>query len=463
MATFLRAAIFSQRRWLTTTTDNSTIDLCKKYTLFSWSVQNKIHPIHMKRAKGIYFWDEQGKKYTDLCSQLVCSNIGHGHPRMIDAIKKQAEKFSYAAPSMATDVRAEMGELLSRYTPKGLNKFVFTTSGAETNEIAVRIARTYTERWKIVSRYRSYHGGTYLTGQLTGEPRRWDSEPGVGFLKMFDPYKYRSHLYADDDTDEMFSDKCIKQLDEMLMYENPESVAAIFLETITGTNGIIIPPNGFLKGIRKLCNKYGILMVCDEVMCGMGRTGKWFAVDHWDVVPDILTMAKGITSAYLPLGAVAINSKIADYYETNAFKVGSTYQNHSLCLAAGVENLKIMEDEQLVENAQKMGKIMNRHLQMLKDKHPSVGDVRSIGLFGCIELVKNRETKEPMAGYNQTSEPMKQLNTFLRNNGIYTMIHWNLVHTNPPLCINEKQIDDAFAILDEALNITDKYCVSHLK
>ena len=292
---------------------------------------------------------------------------------------------------------------------------------------------------------------------LTGEPRRWNNEYGTGFLKMFDPYKYRSHLYQDGDTDEAFSNKCLQQLEEMLMYENPESVAAIFLEPVTGTNGIIIPPNGYLQGIRKICDKYGILMICDEVMCGIGRTGEWFAVDHWNVVPDILSIAKGISSAYLPLGALALNPQIASFYDENPFKSGATYQNHPMCLAAGIANIKIMEEEDIVGNSKRMGQIMNKHLQKLKEKHPSVGDVRSIGLFGCIELVKNRKTKEPMANYNQTSEPMAKLNAYLRDKGIYVMMNCNILHTNPPLCIKEEELDEIFEVLDKALNITDEY------
>lgn len=436
---------------------NPVIETCKQYTMFSWIAQKNANPIHIKKAKGIYFWDETGKRYTDLNSQLVCSNIGHGHPKMIAAIQEQAAKLAYAAPATVTDVRAELGPMLAKYTPGNLNKFVFTTGGAEVNEMAIRIARNYTGRHKIMSRYRSYHGSTLATSMLTGEPRRWDNEHGTGFIKVFDPYKYRSHLYDENDTDEMFSNKCLKQLEETLIYENPESVAAIFLETVTGTNGIIVPPDGYLKDVRELCDKYGILMVCDEIMCGMGRTGEWFGVDHWNVVPDMLSMAKGITSAYMPLGALALGPKIAGYYDEVPFKSGATYQNHPMCLAAGIANIKIMEEEDIVGNSRRMGALMSKHLQKLKEKHPSVGDVRSIGLFGCIELVKNRKTKAPMAKFNETSEPMMKLNSYLREKGIYAMIHWDMLHTNPPLCITEEELDEIFEVLDKALYIVDEY------
>lgn len=435
---------------------NKTVQLCKKHTIFSWSAQNSVDPIHVEKAKGIYFWDERGKRYTDLSSQLVCSNIGHGHPKMIQAIKDQADKLAYVAPSMVTSVRGELGELLSKHTPGDLNKFVFTTGGAETNETAVKIARNYTGRFKILSRYRSYHGGTNLTGNITGEPRRWDSEPGVGYVKTFDPHKYRSQLYQEGDSDETFSNKCLQQLEETLMYENPYSVAAIFLETVTGSNGIIIPPDGYLQGVRKICDKYGIMMVCDEVMCGMGRTGEWFAVDHWKVVPDMMSIAKGITSAYLPLGALAVKPSIASIYDNKPFTSGSTYQNHPMCLAAGVANIKIMEEENIVKGSRMMGNVLKNHLNNLKTDHVSVGDVRSIGLFGCIELVKNRLTKEPMCDDNK-KEPMKEFRQFLRNMGIHTMINSNIVQISPPLCINVYQLKEAVDILDLALKITDKY------
>jgi len=296
---------------------------------------------------------------------------------------------------------------------------------------------------------------------VSGDPRRWPNEPGMpGVLRAFDPYKYRSHLYKEGDTDEQFSDKCLQQLEEMMMYENPNAIAAVFLETVTGTNGIIVPPQGYLQGLRKLCDKYGILMVCDEVMCGLGRTGEWFAVDHWKVVPDIITMAKGLTSGYLPLGAVAVSQKIASAFEEKPFQGGLTYQSHPMLLAVAIANLKVLEEEDIVGNSKRMGKVMAKLLADLKSKHPSIGDVRSIGLFGILELVKNQKTKEPMAPFNSTSEPMTKLYAFLREKGVYVFMVWNTIHTNPPLSITESELREGFAIIDEALTITDAYCVN---
>lgn len=432
--------------------------LSKKYTMFSWSAQSKVSPIAMTKSKGCYFWDAEGKKYFDMNSQLMCSNIGHSHPKVIQAIKDQADELSYAGPGFCTRVRAEIGPLLAKHTPGELNKFFFTLGGAEANENAIKFAKFYTKRNKLISRHRSYHGATQGAITLTGDSRRWPNEPSLpGVVRIFDPYKYRSHLYKEGMTDEEFSEQMLKQLEETLMYENPESFAAIFIETVTGSNGIVPPPNGYLQGLRKICDKYGILLICDEVMCGFGRTGEWFAVDHWKVVPDIITMAKGLTSAYLPLGAVAINPKIAHYFDDNVFQGGLTYQSHPMCLASAVSVLKILEEEDVVGNSKRMGKVMSELMHKLKEKHPSIGDARSIGLFGAFELVKNRRTKEPMTPYCGTSEPMSKLSNYLKENGIYAFATSNYLHCNPPLVVNEKELREAFEVVDKALDITDKY------
>jgi taurine--2-oxoglutarate transaminase len=347
---------------------------------------------------------------------------------------------------------------LASKTPGDLKKFFFTLGGAEAIENSLKFAKFYTKRNKIMSRYRSYHGATQGAITLTGDPRRWQNEPSLpGVVRIFDPYKYRSHLYQEGMPDEEFSERILNQLEETLMYENPESFAAIFIETVTGTNGIIPPPNGYLLGLRKICDKYGIMLVCDEVMAGLGRTGEWFAVDHWKVVPDIMAMAKGLTSGYLPLGAVAINPKIAKEFDDRVFQGGLTYQSHPMCLATCVSVLKVMEEEKIVENSKKMGNVMNDLMKELKEKHPSVGDIRSIGLFGAIELVKNRKTKEPMAPFNGTSEPMTKIGAFLKENGIYAFIHNNILHTNPPLVVKENELREAFKIIDQALFIADKF------
>ena len=272
---------------------------------------------------------------------------------------------------------------------------------------------------------------------------------------MFDPYKYRSHLYVEGDSDAVFSQKCLDQLEETLMYEGPQTVAAVFIEPVTGTNGLIVPPDGYMQGLRALCDRYGILLICDEVMAGLGRTGAWFAVDHWNVVPDIITMAKGLTSAYLPLGAVAISRKIADFYQDRMYFGGLTYNAHPMCLAAAVATLKVLHDDDLVGNSRRMGAVMAGLMADLKAKHPSVGDVRSIGLFGIVELVRNRQTKEPMAPFNGTSPEMQKLGAFFKENGLYVFVNWNNFFTNPPLCVTEDELRDAFEIFDAGLDITD--------
>lgn len=436
------------------------IDSCKENTMFSWSAQAKVNPIAMKNGEGCYFWDFDGKKYFDLNSQLMCSNIGHGNKYVIEAIKKQADELTYAGPGMATEIRAKAGKLIASKTPGDLKKIFFTLGGAEANENAIKFAKFYTKRNKIFARYRSYHGATQGAVSLTGDPRRWQNEPSMpSVLRTFDPYKYRSLFYREGMSDEEYSEVMMNIFEEQLMYENPESVAAIFLETVTGSNGLIIPPDGYMKRMRKICDKYGILMVCDEVMAGFGRTGKMFAIDHWDVVPDIITMAKGLTSAYLPLGACAVSQKIAKEFEERVFSGGLTYQAHPMSLACSVACLEYMDNEKIIENSYETGKIMKKLMEELKEKHPCLGDVRSIGLFGAFELVKNKKTKEPMAPYNGTSLPMQELSSFLKNNGVFNYVHYNLLHCSPPLIVKENQLKEVFAIIDKGLTLMDKHTV----
>ena len=436
------------------------VRLSKEYTLWSWSAQAAVNPIPMARAEGIYFWDADGKRYVDFNSQLMCVNIGHGDRRVIEAIKQQAEELAYAGPGMATRVRAEFGPLLAKHTPGDLNKFFFTLGGAEANENAVKFARFHTGRHKIITRYRSYHGATHGAITLTGDPRRWPNEPGMGgVVRVFDPLKYRSPLYHEGDSDEVFAQKCLDQMEEVMAYEGPHNIAAVFIETVTGTNGLIVPPNGYLQGLRALCDKYGILLICDEVMCGLGRAGEWFAVDHWNIVPDIITMAKGLTSAYLPLGCVAMSAKIARTFDDRVFSGGLTYNGHPMCLAAAIANLKVLEEDDLVGNARRMGKIMAGLLDDLKAEHASVGDVRSMGLFGIVELVKNRKTKEPLAPFNGTSEAMQKLAAFFKQKGLYTFLYSNTFFTNPPLIINEAQLKEAFDVINRGLEITDQVVI----
>jgi len=437
-------------------TAEEIVSLTKRHTIFSWSAQGSVNPIPMVRGEGIYFWDANGKRYIDMNSQLMCVNIGHGDKRVIEAIKSQAEELAYAGPGMATAVRARVGRMLAELTPGDLNRFFFTLGGAEANENAIRIAKMVTGRQKIMVRYRSYHGATAGAISLTGDPRRWANEPGVpGVVRFFDPYKYRSHLYREGDNDEMFVRRCLDEIEETIMYEGGHTIAAMFIETVTGTNGLIVPPQGYIQGLRDICDRHGILLVCDEVMCGLGRTGTWFAVDNWNVVPDMITMAKGLTSAYLPLGAVALSDRIAGYFDKNVFYGGLTYNAHPMSLAAAEACIQVMKDDDTMGHTQRMGRVMASLHADLKAKHPSVGDVRSIGLFGVIELVRNRETKEPMAPFNGTSPEMARLGAFLREQGMYAFINWNNLFTNPPLCITEEQLQESFAIIDRGLEITD--------
>ena len=439
----------------TSMTGQQMVDLCKQYTFWSWSAQGAVNPIPMTRAEGIYFWDADGKRYFDMNSQLMCSNIGHGNQRVIDAIKAQAETLAYAGPGMATAVRAEIGPLLAKHTPGDLNRFFFTLGGAESNENAIKLARQFTGRNKIITRYRSYHGATAGAITLTGDPRRWANEPGMpGVIRVFDPYEYRCSFGQESckNCDLL----CLKSIEEVMMYEGPQTIAAVFIESVTGTNGLIVPPAGYLQGLRELCDKYGILLICDEVMAGLGRTGEWFAVDNWNVVPDLITMAKGLTSAYLPLGCVAMSDRIAEYFDKNVFYGGLTYNAHPMSLAAAVATLHVLEDDDLVGNSKRMGKVMADLQQQMKAKHPSVGDVRSIGLFGVLELVSNRKTREPLAPFNGNSPVMVELGAFLKKEGLAAFLHWNNLFTNPPLCINEAQLREAFEIIDRGLEITDR-------
>lgn len=439
----------------TTMSGQKMVDLCKKHTFFSWSAQNAVNPIPWSKAEGIYFWDTEGKRYTDLSSQLVSTNLGYRNQHVISAIQKQAENIAYAGPTMVTQIRAELGEKLAKHTPGDLNMFFFTLGGAEANENAIKLAKQYTGRQKIMARYRSYHGATAGAISLTGDPRRWANEPGLpGVIRVFDPYEYRCTF--EKNGCEGCSMPCVDHIEEVIQYEGPETIAAFFLETVTGTNGMIIPPPGYMKAVREICDKYGILMVLDEVMVGLGRTGKWFAIDHWDVVPDIITMAKGLTASYLPLGCVAMSEKISSHFGDKVFYGGLTYNAHPMCMAAAKAVLEVLEQDDLIGNSERMGKVMAELLNGLKEKHLSVGDVRSIGLFGGIEIVKNRETKEMMAPFNGTSEPMNKVGAYLRDQGVSTMVHWNKIFTTPPLIINEQQLREVFEVLDRALEITDQ-------
>lgn len=439
--------------------DSEILPLSLEHSFWTWSAQGSVSPIPVTRAKGVYFWDADGKRYLDLNSQLMCVNIGHGDERVIEAIAKQARELPYVAPSLTSKPRAVLGKMLAEITPGDLNHFFFTLGGAEANENAIKIARAFTGKHKILARYRSYHGATAGAMALTGDPRRLAWEPNLmtGVVHFLDPYRYRStfHRLNPGISESEFTQDYLNHLEEIITYEGPETIAAIIIETVTGTNGIIIPPDGYLQGMREICDKYNILMICDEVMSGFGRTGKWFAVDNWNVVPDLMTMAKGLTSAYAPLGAVAMSDEIAEYFNDQVFYGGLTYNSHPISLAAAIANINVMKEDHLIENAQKMGTVLRHHLNNLGEQHASVGEVRSIGLFSAIEVVNNRETRAPMAPYNGTSPEMTKLRQFLLDNGVYTFVHWNIIMVNPPLIINEEQLDEGIKVIDKALEITD--------
>jgi taurine--2-oxoglutarate transaminase len=431
-------------------TGEEIVALTKKHTLFEWSAQSKVDPIPMARSKGVYFWTPEGKRYLDFNSQLMCVNVGHGDERVVRAIQEQAATMAYANPFMATEVRARLGEKLAEISPGDIDVFFFTNGGAEANENAIKIARLFTGRHKILARYRSYHGGTAGSVTLTGDPRRWPAEPGIpGVVHVLDPYHGIERGWDS-------AEQSLAMLEEVIQLEGAHTIAAFILETVTGSNGILVPPDGYLQGVRDLCTKHGILMIADEVMCGFGRTGKWFAVDHWGVVPDLLSMAKGLTSAYVPLGAVGMRRAIAQSFQDKVFPGGLTYNSHPLACAAALATIAAYEEDGMIENTQRMGVIMKGLLADLERRHPSIGAVRSIGLFGIVELIRDRKTRQPMAPYGGTSPEMAEIGKFFRQEGLYTFVRWNTIFTNPPLCVTEEQLREGFAIIDRALEATDR-------
>jgi taurine--2-oxoglutarate transaminase len=431
-------------------TGDEIIALSKKHTISEWSAQGAVNPIAVERAEGIYFWTPEGKRYIDFNSQLMCVNIGHGDPRVVKAIQDQAARLCYVTPGgMTTEPRARLGAKLATIVPGDIDVFFFTNGGAEANENAFKIARAYTGRQKIVARYRSYHGATAGAMAATGEPRSWSQPPMPGMVHVVD-------WYHGVDREEDTAEQALRHLEEVIQLEGPSTIAAIILESVTGTNGILIPPAGFMQGVRALCDRHGILMIADEVMSGFGRTGEWFAINHWNVVPDILTMAKGITSAYVPLGAVGIRRIIADAFNDKPFPGGLTYSSHALACAAALATIAVYEDDGLIEHARRMGKVMAELLADLQRVHASVGAVRSIGLFGVVELIRNRSTRAPLAPFNGTSAEMGALAAFFRQEGLFTLLRWNYFFTNPPLTIAEAEMREAFAIIDRGLTITDK-------
>ena len=434
-------------------TSQEIVKLNREYTFFSWSVQGQVRPIPVERAEGVYFWDTNGKRYLDFSSQLMNTNIGHQHPKVVKAIQEQAAKLCFVHPGNATDVRGLLGKKLAEVTPGNLKKTFFTLGGAEANENAIKIARFYTGRHKILARYRSYHGATHGSIALTGDYRRLAVEPAMpGAVHFLDPFCYRCPFGQ---KPESCKRECISHVEEVIKYEGPDKIAAIIMEGVTGSNGLIVPPDDYWRRIREICNKYSILLISDEVMSGWGRTGKWFAVDHWNVTPDIITTAKGITSGYVPLGAVIVSEPIAKFFDDKYLYAGLTYNGHALACAAALATIEVYVEDHLIENAAEVGKYLGEALEDIKTKHASVGDVRYIGLFSTIELVANQGTKEIFA-----QSVMAEVGKVLRQNGLFTFIMANnmgsMVFVVPPLCITKEQLNEGLAIVEKALEVADK-------
>jgi taurine--2-oxoglutarate transaminase len=432
-------------------TSEQIVALSREHTFFSWSAQGAVNPIAIDRAEGVYLYTPEGDRILDFNSQLMSVNIGHGDRRVIDAITAQATKVQYVQPTLfVTEARARLGAKLAEILPGDLDKVFFTLGGAEAIENAIKMARHVTGRHKILARYRSYHGATLGAMTLTGDPRRWANEPGlVGVVRYPD-----THRWGEKEPRPVA--ESLQGLEDVIRYEGPHTIAAVFLETIVGTNGILIPPDGYVAGVREICDRHGILMVADEVMAGFGRTGRWFAIDHWDVVPDLMTMAKGLTSSYLPLGAVAMRRSVADAFQDKMYFGGLTYSSHAVSCAAALATIGVYEEDGLLQNAARLGDVMRRHHEALYAKHPSVGAHRNLGLFGILDLVRSREPFTPLTPFNGTSDEMKAIGKYFRDNGLYTMIANNSIHTNPPLCITEGQLAEGFEVIDRALDIADQ-------
>ncbi len=430
------------------------VALCKQHSMWTWSAGKAVNPLPIARAEGIYLYSPEGRRIIDFNSQLMSVNIGHGHPKVREAMKRQIDKLLYVFPAGATEIRARVSKKLADLVPGDLNTFFYTLGGAEANENAIKAARQFTGRQKILARYRSYHGATNACMQLTGDPRRWANEPGMpGVVHVMDPNPY-DYSFGTTDAEKVANN--LRYLEEVITYEGGQNIAAMFIETVTGTNGILPPPEGYLQGLKALLDRHGILLVCDEVMCGFGRTGKMFAFEHGGISPDIVTFAKGLTSSYAPLGCMAVSDRIAAHFQDNVFWGGLTYNSHCLGLATAEAVIDVMRDEGLVENAVKMGAVMRSEMDRLQAKHPSMREGRQIGLFGMIDLQKN-EAGERMAPYNGSSPGMAALGAHFRDSGLFTFVRWGSFMCNPPLCINEEQLLEAFEIVDRGLDITDTW------
>ncbi len=432
----------------------------RAHVFHSWSAQALIDPLPIASAEGSYFTDYRGRRYLDFSSQLVNVNIGYQHPKLIAAIQEQAANLCTVGPPFANDARSEAARLIAEVAPSGLDKVFFTNGGAEANENAVRMARLHTGRQKVMAAYRSYHGATAGAIALTGDPRRWASEPGVsGTIRYWGPYLYRSAFYAQTEAEE--SQRALQHLRDLITVEGPHTIAAIILETVVGTNGILVPPDGYLAGVRALCDEFGIVMIADEVMAGFGRCGEWFALDHWNVTPDLITFAKGVNSGYVPLGGVIISDEIADSFSTRAFPGGLTYSGHPLACASAVASITIFRDEGIIENARTLGTtVIGPGLRELAKRHPCIGEVRGLGVFWALELVRDRETREPLVPFNATGAaaiPMVEFANACKNAGLWPFTHFNRTHIVPPCTTTPDEAREGLHVLDVALSVADRY------
>jgi taurine--2-oxoglutarate transaminase len=432
----------------------------RAHVFHSWSAQAHISPVPIAGGEGAWFWDHDGNRYLDFASQLVNLNLGHQHPRLVQAIKDQADQLCMVAPVFANDTRSAAAAAIAEHAPGALNKVFFTNGGAEANENAVRMARLHTGRHKVLSAYRSYHGATATAIALTGEPRRWPSEPGsTGIVHFFGPYTYRSSFHSADDAQEC--ERALDHLGSVIAMEGPGTIAAIVLESIVGTNGVLIPPDGYLAGVRELCDRHGIVMICDEVMVGFGRTGTWFAVDHWGVEPDLITFAKGVNSGYVPLGGVVISDEIAATFDDRPFPGGLTYSGHPLACAVALESMRVFEQDGIPERAAALGEqVIRPELEKLAARHPSIGEVRGKGCFFAIELVRDRSTREPLVPFNASgaaAAPMLEVMGAAKAGGVWPFAHFNRLHVAPPLVIDEDDLRRGIAVLDEALELADRH------
>ncbi|WP_425832090.1 aspartate aminotransferase family protein [Streptomyces fractus] len=432
----------------------------RKHVFHSWSAQELIDPLAVAGAEGSYFWDYDGNRYLDFTSGLVYTNIGYQHPKVVAAIQEQAGKMTTFAPAFAIESRSEAARLIAERTPGDLDKIFFTNAGADAVEHALRMARLHTGRPKVMSAYRSYHGGTQQAINATGDPRRWASDTGTaGVVRFWAPFLYRSRFYAE--TEEQECERALEHLESTIQFEGPGTIAAIILETVPGTAGIMLPPAGYLAGVRELCDRYGIVFILDEVMAGFGRTGKWFAADLYDVTPDLMTFAKGVNSGYVPLGGVAISGAIAETFAKRPYPGGLTYSGHPLACAAAVATINVMEEEGIVDHAAKLGaEVIEPALRELAERHPSVGEVRGVGMFWALELVRDRSTREPLVPYNAAGEanaPMAAFGAAAKANGLWPFINMNRTHVVPALNITEPEAKEGLSALDAALSAADTH------